>query len=434
MTSGEPATSRFASPFDSAAGPTQVGAGQAGMPLTRRQALSLGLICGAFGILAWVFYIWAFSGGPGQDWMVFYTAAAAYFDGNLPLIFDGEALTADLNRRFDGWLDFTLNLHPWVYPPPFLLLFLPFGLLPPVASITVFLLSGFVAVLAAALLYVERGQPRWIVGFSLLLCPAVPFNVMTGQNAFFTGALLVGGFGLIGRHPVLAGVLLGVLSFKPQLWLMVPVALLAARQWRALGSTIATAAVLALLSLAVFGPDIWRAWLLLVTGMDEAYKAWLINGRLNGLSVFASVSILGAPQTVASLAQGLAVAIAAISVYWAYRQREPGPLQLSVLLAATMLAAPHASASDAVLLALATSLFVAAPRPDGLRPTTLVLAAFVWVSPLFNPPSVFFPGCFTPLLMLMLMAVIIVEIRDQVGRGLRAANSPSTPAGSAAGA
>ena len=57
-----------------------------------------GPVCGLFGVAAWVFYGWAFHGDPGQDWMVFYTAARAYIDGNLPLIFDGRLLTAALNR------------------------------------------------------------------------------------------------------------------------------------------------------------------------------------------------------------------------------------------------------------------------------------------------------------------------------------------------
>src|SRR5439155_12979552 len=111
--------------------------------LSPRQTIVLALVCGGFGLVAWVFYICLHT-DPVQDWMVFYTAARAYLDGNLPLLFDGEALTAALNQRFASWMAFTLNLHPWVYPPPFLLLFLPFALLPPIASATVFLLSGFV--------------------------------------------------------------------------------------------------------------------------------------------------------------------------------------------------------------------------------------------------------------------------------------------------
>ncbi len=411
MSSGEPATADFAAPND-ATGPVGDGVAMS-RPLSARQAAALAVICGAFGLLAWSFYLWVFHGDPGQDWMVFYTAARAYFDGNLPLVFDGERLTAALNERFAAWLALTLNLHPWVYPPTFLLLFLPFGAMPPLVSLPVFLLSGFVAALAAASLYVGRGQARWLVAFSLVLCPAVPFNVMTGQNAFFTTALLVGGFGLLSRSPVLAGGLLGVLSCKPQLWLMVPVALLAARQWRALGSAIASALLLALLSLAVFGPEIWRAWVELVTGINPAYDDWVTNGRLNGLSVFACLAVLGAPRILASLAQGLAVAIAAATVYAAFRRPGPGTLQLAILLAATMLAAPHASASDAVLLAVATSLYVAAPHREALRPLQLLLAATVWISPLFNPPSLFRPGCFTPVLILLLLAAIFSDMRPR---------------------
>src|SRR5260370_26323782 len=200
--------------------------------LSSRQMVALAVICGTCGILAWTLWLWVFASEPAQDWMVFYTAARAYFDGNLPLIFDGEAVTAALNQRFASWLALPLNLHPWVYPPTFLLLFLPFGSVPPLASLLVFLLLGFLALLAAVRLYAGGGQPRGIVLFSLVLCPAVPFNVMTGQNAFFIGALLVGGFGLLARAPVVGGVLLGILTCQPQLWLMVPVALIAAPQWR----------------------------------------------------------------------------------------------------------------------------------------------------------------------------------------------------------
>ncbi|HEV2334892.1 MAG TPA: glycosyltransferase family 87 protein [Stellaceae bacterium] len=368
--------------------------------------------CGSFGIMAWVLWVWVFAAEPAQDWMVFYTAARAYFDGNLPLIFDGQALTAALNQRFAGWLAMPLHLHPWVYPPSFLVLFAPFGMLPPFASLVVFLASGFIALGAAASLHVGRGQRRWIVAFSLVLCPAVPFNVMTGQNAFFTSALLVGGFGLLTRYPVLAGALLGILTFKPQLWLMVPVALLAARQWRALGSATASALAVALLSLALFGPEIWRVWFALMRGTDEAYRAWVASGRLNGISVFACVAWLGASPGVANLAQWTAIAIAAAFVYQAFRRPQPGALELAVLLAATMLAAPHVSTSDAVLLALATSLFVAASGGEGPRPAHLMLAAAVWIIPLFNPPSVFRPGSVTPLLIVALLLVILARIRE----------------------
>ena len=104
MSSGDPTTPRFTAPFGQSDAAAPTSGGTPGRPLSPRQTLVLATICGAFGIIAWGFYLWAFSGDPGQDWMVFYTAARAYFDGNLPLIFDGETLTAALNQRFAGWL------------------------------------------------------------------------------------------------------------------------------------------------------------------------------------------------------------------------------------------------------------------------------------------------------------------------------------------
>ncbi len=381
------------------------------LPLSPRQLAVLGFLCGAVGVAGWALWLWVFRRAPAQDWMVFYTAARAYFDGNLPLLLDSQALTAALNQRFAAWLSHPLILHPWVYPPSFLLLFLPFAALPPIASLGLFLLSGFVAAIAASLAFIRRGQARWIAAFSLVLCPAVPFNVLTGQNAFFTSALLVGGFGMLGRFPILAGVLFGVLTFKPQLWLMVPVALLAARQWRALVATAASALALALLSIAVFGPGIWRDWLALMTGADEAYRAWVTAGRLNGVSVFACVSVAGVPPAAASVVQEAAAALAAATVYWTYRQRSAPALQLAALLAATMLAAPHVSASDGVLLALAASLFLSVPRRAGPPVSEVALAAAVWISPLLVPPRLLHPGALTPLVILLFLGAVAMAIR-----------------------
>jgi hypothetical protein len=386
---------------------------EAGEGVPRRFVITA-LICGIFGLAGWAFDLWFFRIAPAQDWMVFYTAARAYFDGNLPLVVDGGALTAAINQRFASWLASPLALHPWVYPPPFLMLFLPFGALPPIASLVLFLLTGWAASLAVAWRYAASNARRWPMIGTLLLCPAVPFNVMTGQNVFFTSALLVGGFGLVPRYPVLGGALVGMLSVKPQLCLMAGVALVAARQWRVLASALVTACLLALASVALIGFDAWRSWLDLLFGGNELYGAWMAAGRLNGISVYACVSWLGAPGSVASLAQAAAVLLAGGVIYWVYRQPAPAATRLAALLAATVLAAPHVSNSDAVLLGLAASLFATFAVATDLRPLQLTIAAAVWISPLFNPPVLFRIGCVTPLLVVMLLAVIVLKIRERM--------------------
>jgi hypothetical protein len=62
----------------------------------------------------------------------------------------------------------------------------------------------------------EEKVEQWTPIFSLLLCPAASINLFAGQNAFMTGALLVGGCRLLERRPFLGGAVLGLLGYKPQ--------------------------------------------------------------------------------------------------------------------------------------------------------------------------------------------------------------------------
>ena len=75
---------------------------------------------------------------------------------------------------------------------------------------------------------------RRIVGdrtgiFVALGSPAVLWNVSAGQNGFLTAALIGGMLSLMQKQPLLAGVCLGLLSYKPQFGLLFPIALIAAR-------------------------------------------------------------------------------------------------------------------------------------------------------------------------------------------------------------
>ena len=61
--------------------------------------------------------------------------------------------------------------------------------------------------------------------------PAVFVNIGHGQNGFLTAALLGGALHLLDRRPWLAGVLIGLLAYKPQFGVLIPIALLASRRW-----------------------------------------------------------------------------------------------------------------------------------------------------------------------------------------------------------
>jgi len=76
-----------------------------------------------------------------------------------------------------------------------------------------------------------RGK-AWVI--PALAFPATIWTIGYGQNAFLTAALLGAGTLLLDGRPAVAGVLLGMLCYKPHFALLVPVALLAGRRWLAI--------------------------------------------------------------------------------------------------------------------------------------------------------------------------------------------------------
>jgi alpha-1,2-mannosyltransferase len=365
--------------------------------------------CVVFGIAAWLFYFRALASARGEDWMVYDTAIRTWFDNDLGALYDGERLTTLLNARFVTMLAHPLPLHPWLYPPHYLMMLLPFGLLPPIVSGALFLALGFGGMVAALCAFIPRARDRMMGVVSVALCPATAITVYLGQNTFLTCALLLGGFGLVRRRPVLGGIVLGALTYKPQFWMMVPVTLVAERQWKTLAAALCTVAALALGSVALFGIEPWHAWFLLMTAPSELFAKWNTIARLNGQSIYTYAMLLGAAPAFANALQAVAIAIAAASVWWCHRRPMRAELRAAMLLAATVLAAPHIIDYDALMLGLAATLIFVSTLDEGPRPVETLLLALVWVSPFVNPPSVFPVAYATPLVVLTLMGWIIAR-------------------------
>lgn len=355
------------------------------------------------GALGWFFFIELFRNTLGQDWMVFDTAAQAYFRHDLALLLDGPRFTDTLNQTHAGWLRDKLVFHPWVYPPYTLLLALPFGLLPWGLNYVSFLLLSFAGLMAALHLWQQPGKAGWLLPVGVILCPATMFTIGAGQNSFFSAALVCAGMYFMRRRPMLAGLLLGLLAFKPQLAIMIPVALAAAGAWRTFAAAAATAAALLLASLIVPGIAMWQAWLHLFLAHDPAFEDWVSRGRLYGQSVFTCLSLIGMPERLANLGQLAAVLFSAACVGLAFRRRMPAELQLAVLLCAMILAAAHVGNYDALMLGIAAMLVLQGALSHPLHRGEALLAILVWVSTAINPPRIFEVSVITPLLVGALM-------------------------------
>ena len=182
------------------------------------------------------------------DFISYWAASVLALDGNPAAAWDWQAHAAVQAKlvQFEG-------LMPFPYPPPFLLLLLPFGLLPYPVAAALWIVATFAFYFAVAR-RVWPGSGALIAAF-----PAVLANAIVGQNGFLTAAIFILGLALLGRRPFLAGLVLGCLVIKPHLGLLLPVAFIAAGQWRAVAGAAASSLGLLLLGLIAFGIESYRA-------------------------------------------------------------------------------------------------------------------------------------------------------------------------------
>jgi len=251
------------------------------------------------------------------------------------------------------------NYYGWHYPPTFLFAAATLALLPYSAAALLWLGVTLPAYVTAV---------RGIVGertgiFVALGSPAVLWNMSAGQNGFLTTALIGGTLGLMQRRPVLAGVCLGLLSYKPHFGLLFPVALIAGAQWRAIVVAALTAAAMIALSLLVFGTDSWQAFFnwMPVTSRVVLGEGGAEFSRLQ--SVFGLVRAQGGDETLAWGAQAVCALALAAAVAWLWRSRAAFELKAAALSCAALLATPYLYIYDLVALTIPVAFLLRLAAP-----------------------------------------------------------------------
>lgn len=256
-------------------------------------------------------------------------------------LYDGELLHSFQRELFPP-LQLTF---PYPYPPHYLFAVWPLGWLDPRWVWPIW--SG-----GTLLLFLVAGCAggRWRDAPLLALAPAAIVAAGFGQNGFLTGALILGALRLLGRHPAWAGMLLAAATIKPHLGLLIPVALVAARQWRALGSgAVALLALVAASGLA-FGWEAWARFLQGLLGHAGAIDPWVTDAHK--ATVAASLVLAGAPRGAAYAVQWALAAGLAVVVALAFR-RGATPWRLALLIAAGFAATPYGFHYDLPLLVAA---------------------------------------------------------------------------------
>lgn len=292
------------------------------------------------------------SGRPlGTDFVSFWTAARLALSDGAAVVWDGMRLEAAERAVFPAIEGF----YAFFYPPVFLLVCLPFGLLGHVAALVAWLgLTAVAAWRGLAMLACGAFGERW-GAIAFLGQPAVFVVAGHGQNAFLSTALFAFGAAFAERRPVVAGIALGLLVYKPQLALLLPFALAAAGAWRLFVATALSAAGWCLLSLAIFGLEAWRAFFAMSRIAGATLEAGLVAPEKMA-SLFAGLRVLGASTALAGAVQAIATVVvivaAVVALRRARRRDGAGEAAVVVTAAGALLATPFGLDYDAAILAV----------------------------------------------------------------------------------
>jgi arabinofuranan 3-O-arabinosyltransferase len=342
----------------------------------------------------------------GNAWM----AGMQVLRGNAAALFDPSRLAKIQAALFAPTSYFYPN---WPYPPTYFLILAPLALLPYAWAFITWDLATLLGCVAVVYLILRR---RTAIALTLA-APFTAWNFLAAQNGFLTAFLLGASLLSLERRPILAGAFIGCLSYKPQFGILLPVALVAARQWRAVVSAAVTIAVLAGISIATFGPGVWEAFpgqLMAQTGVNFPAAPDAGWGYLQ--SVYGLTRALHGGAAPAWAAQGATTLGAGVIVWLVWRSGVRYPLKAATLSAAALLATPYAFAYDMAAIVIPAAFLATDQLDRGLLPGEKT----IWIA-LFGVPFAFlmtlgdkaggptFGGTPVSLLAVMLLLGVIVR-------------------------
>nr|WP_319386024.1 glycosyltransferase family 87 protein [uncultured Roseibium sp.] len=364
-------------------------------------------LCSGIGLslgLLWLLLVPNSFGAPSgtvlMDYLSFWLAGRQALAGAPELVYIPAEFSA-LQKELSG----SDTVFGFFYPPTFQMLLTPFAMLPYKAAFAVFVLS------TTALLFVSCRliTCKWLLAACLIIIPACANNAFHGQNAALTAALY--GFFLVGverQRMILAGIALGILTIKPQLGILAPVALIATLNWRSFLSASVTTVVLVAASVLVLGVGVWQVFWqqapVASAMMEIGGVEW---GKM--ISVYGSLRQLGIGHAVAMGLQAVVGIGALVCVWKVWRRTEDMAVRSAVLVGGTLLVTPFALSYDLTLLIIPCAFVIRDGLRNGFVPFEKILLAFVISLSASTPAFAIFLGF--PLAPLLPLAIVWLGLR-----------------------
>ncbi len=350
----------------------------------------------------------------GTDFSNVYAAGTMVLEGRAAAAFDPAPHHAREQEIFGAGTPF----YGWHYPPFFLFVAAVLATMPYGLALAVWQATTFALYLVAmrAIFEPRRAAPEREGGGTLMLLltvafPAVFINLGHGHNGFLSAALLGGALVLLQR-PIIAGILFGLLAYKPQFGLMIPLVLAVTGQWRAIAAAAATVATLVVVTTLAFGIDIWSAFLTFA-GFTRAVVLEQGNTGWHKIqSVFSWVRMWGGTVALAYAAQAVATLAIAAALAWLWRSRAAFPLKAAGLCLATVLATPYSLDYDLMVVAPALAFLAVHGLERGFAPWEKTALAALWLVPLFA--RVLAQATLVPIGVIALIATFLLVLHRSV--------------------
>lgn len=311
-----------------------------------------------------VFFILHPSLQPGEqqltDYISFWAGGREMAANRPEVIFNEPAFKllqeTELGKPFEGIL-------PWVISPSFMIYAVPLAKLPYLLSLIVFNLITLGTY--AAMVWVLFPNRKVLLG-SLVL-PAVLFCLFHGQTGLMSAALIGGMIVYLPKKPFVAGLLLGLLIYKPQIGVLFPFALVAGGYWRTIAGAACTAIASVVLSFLLFGWTIWDLYLFSnFKTFEHLIETQHSFARIQ--TVFGLVRVLTGSSQIAMIIQGICGILAAGIVFWTWRQKIPYELKASVLVLGICFSTPYLQLYDCTIMTIVFVLLVRLGEREGYQP------------------------------------------------------------------
>ena len=314
----------------------------------------------------------------GTDFSNVYAAGMLASNGKPDVAYDWPSEHAVEKAIFGRDVPF----YGWHYPPQFLLVAAILALVPYGWALALWMattLSAYIAIIRVIL-----PQPTAVL--VALAYPAVFVNLLHGQNGFINAALLGGALLLLDRRPITSGVLIGLLAYKPQFGVLIPLVLLATARWTVVAAASATVLAACTVTLSMFGTKVWVAFAASTTLTRHVVLEAGSIGWEKMQSIFSAVRMWGGGVDLAYMAQGaLALGVAA-GLIWLWRSEAAVDLKASALAVAALIATPYVLDYDLMILAVAIAFYARHGLARGFHNFELSLLAFAWIAPFLSRP------------------------------------------------